>query len=72
MGGRTFLTTVFFGKEVAARQLVEIPTAEADWPTDLVARRALVDLVVEGVRLNPATRPSRLGFDVDRVEIDER
>lgn len=55
--------------QVNARANVVIPASDADWPTDIITRRQLVDLVVEKVILYPATKPSRYGFDYERVEI---
>ncbi len=56
---------------LAARNHEPLPQA-GEWPSDLRRRRALVDLVVERVELASATKPSRLGFDDERVSIDPR
>lgn len=57
--------------QLASRNHEPLPHGD-DWPTDLRRRRALVDLVVERVDLAKATRPSRLGFDNERVSITPR
>lgn len=53
----------------AAYRHVEIPDNPDAWPEDLHRRRALIDLVVERVELGRPGRPSRAGFDPDRVRI---
>lgn len=58
--------------QIVARSNVPIPASDADWPTDLSSRRNLVDLVVQRITLNPATKASRLGFDVERVQVQGR
>jgi hypothetical protein len=58
--------------QIASRVRVDIPPADAPWPTSLAHRRSLVDLVVARVELLPATKPSRLGFDPERVRIEPR
>lgn len=58
--------------KITARNGVVIPDKDADWPDDLLRRRQLVDLVVADIRLNPATKPSRNGFDPERVVVVDR
>lgn len=48
-----------------------LPTSGGDWPDDLERRRNLIDLVIERVELNPATRRTR-DFDDDRLSISRR
>jgi site-specific DNA recombinase len=58
--------------QIVGRSNVVVPAVDAPWPTDLLQRRQLVDLVVEKAVLHPASRGSRLGFDETRVEIAPR
>lgn len=57
-------------RELAAQPSTPIPKRGTEWPTDLLRRRALVDLVVAKVTVNPSTTPGR--FDPARVEISPR
>jgi hypothetical protein len=57
---------------ISASPIMPLPTGGEPWPTDLKRRRALVELVVERVTVNKATKPSRHGFDPERVVIAER
>lgn len=57
--------------DLAARNLEPLP-ADDEWPDDIRRRRALVDLVVKRIVLLKATKPSRHGFDPERVVIEER
>lgn len=58
--------------QLASAGVTMLPVKGAPWPTDLGRRRALVDLVVERVELNPADPhwPSARGFDDQRLKID--
>lgn len=56
---------------MAATPRQALPRTAAEWPTDIIERRALVDLVVERVHLNPASG-ARNTFDPERVAIDPR
>lgn len=59
-------------QQLAARNLAPLPASADEWPEDITRRRALIDLVVERIELNPATKASRLGFDSERVVVTER
>lgn len=55
---------------VATVRTPALPESDADWPTDQGKRRALIELVVERVTLEPATSPGL--FDPERVKIKRR
>lgn len=59
-------------KSLATKTGAPLPARGSPWPEDLQVRRGLVDLVVARVELMPATKPSRLGFDQDRVDITRK
>ena len=58
--------------ELAGRNTVTIPAADAEWPTDIRRRRALVDLVTANVELDPSDPAKRGTFDPHRVRITPR
>jgi hypothetical protein len=57
-------------EQIANAVPVRLP-ALGDWPDDLERRRRLIELVVERVTLNPATKRSRT-FDPERVKIKRK
>jgi DNA invertase Pin-like site-specific DNA recombinase len=59
-------------EKLAARGSAPLPPVDAPWPEDLMRRRALVDLVVERIDLQPADMTKPRGFDKDRVQISPR
>jgi len=53
---------------VSSSAVVALPVGDT-WPPDLTRRRALVDLVVERVTIEPATVAGK--FDPERVKIQD-
>lgn len=57
---------------IAQQSPVIIPLGDIEWPNDLAARRALVELVVESVQLMPADQSGPRQFNPERVKIKRR
>lgn len=64
---RTRLTDAEAKLASMASHAMPLPDLDAEWPTDLAARRRLVDLAVERVVINPGRGQS---FDRDRVKVE--
>ncbi|WP_109507304.1 recombinase family protein [Nocardioides speluncae] len=59
--------------QIAARPLSSFAERDrAAWPPQLRARRTLIEQAVRRVEVLPASKPSRLGFDPERIVIDDR
>lgn len=58
-------------QQLTASVPVPLPATGGEWPADLERRRRLIDLVVERVTLNAATKRVKY-FDVERVAITPR
>lgn len=59
---------------VASAGAASVPAPGQAWPTDMHRRRALIDLVIERVTLNPAQPhwASARGFDTERLHVAPR